>query len=179
MNKSILSFLMIIIQLSQATGNETKPIAWWKFDKSDVKTMGQTYEFVSKSIDTVMGNSKFVTGVKGTALKCDGFTSSIIRLAKKAPQMGESFTIEAWIAIAAYPWNWIPIVAQENTRSMNSNEDEDCWPQDICQTSPRQGYYFGISARGELGLHLGLRGNWHVCHTQARIPLKQWTHVAA
>ncbi len=181
MKRVILTFviLIIIFYLSQASANDIKPIAWWKFEKSDIKTVNQAFESVSLMIDTIRGNSKYVEGVSGTALKFDGFTSSIVRKAPEAPQIAESFTFEAWIAIAAYPWNWIPIVAQENTRSLNSNEDRICWPQDISLTSPKDGYYFGINGRGQLGLHLGVNGEWHVCQTKIRIPLKKWTHVSA
>lgn len=102
-------------------------------------------------------------GVTGSGLKLDGFTTCVTRKASDTPRLTNAFTVEAWIAIAAYPWNWCPIVSQ--------------------QKEERTGYTFGIGPEGELGLQLSLdgifyRAKWRVCTSEAKIPLKEWVHVA-
>jgi hypothetical protein len=108
----------------------------------------------------------------------DGYTTRVTRSADRVPKLGPDFTIEAWIALGAYPWNWAPIAAQENTVSLNSNKDAICWPDDIAGDSPREGFYFEIGPRGQLVLHMGA-SDWIVCQTERAVPLRRWTHVAA
>ena len=52
--------------------------------------------------------------------------------ASKAPNIDKGLTLEGWVAIAAYPWNWAPIVHQG---------DDD-------------GYLLGIDGHGRPGLKL-------------------------
>jgi hypothetical protein len=151
------------------------PLAHWNFDRVEDR---RVQEVVSGAHDAIEGNYRLVKGVQGQAIVLDGYTSCVIREAGDSPKLGPDFTLEAWIALGAYPWNWAPILAQENTRSMNSNLDAVCWPDDILVNSPRAGFFFGISPEGYLGLHIGAQG-WQVCRTEKKIPLFNWTHVAA
>lgn len=150
-------------------------VAHWNFDRVEEKKVRDS---VNAKDDVIKGNVRLVRGVKGQAIVMDGYTTVIVRKADQFPKLGPDFTVEAWIALGAYPWNWAPIVAQENTVSMNSNLDAVCWPDDIIVNSPRAGFFFGISPEGNLGLHVGASG-WKVCRTEERIPLNTWTHVAA
>lgn len=107
----------------------------------------------------------------------DGYTSHITRSPDQVPELGQAFTIEAWVAPGAYPWNWAPIVAQENTVSTNSNLDEITWPEDILANSPKEGFFFGISPQGNLGFHIGT-DKWNICRSESKVPLREWSHVA-
>ena len=164
-------FLMVILLKAQ----QPRLVAWWSFDQV---REGKTLEVVGKVEDSIHGHYRVVKGVKGQALVFDGYTTCVMRSPEKAPRLNSDFTLSAWVALGAYPWNWAPIVAQENTVSLNSNLDDRSWPEDIMVNSPRNGFYFGISPQGYLGLHLGGRG-WIVCQSKVKIPLRQWTHVAA
>jgi hypothetical protein len=166
---------ILIIGISIAGAQEKKPVAHWSFDQ--VKE-GKVRDSVGEWEDIVSGNFRMVRGIKGQAIVMDGYTTNIVRQADSAPKLGPDFTVEAWIALGAYPWNWAPIAARESTISMNSNLDAVCWPEDIVVNSPRNGFFFGISPEGYLGLHVGARG-WQVCRTDKKIPLFSWTHVAA
>ena len=148
---------------------------YWSFD--EVRD-GQTRDLAGGIDDSVMGNFRLVRGVKGKALVLDGYTTRISRAAGVAPKLGPDFSIEAWIALGAYPWNWAPIAAQENTISLNSNLDAACWPEDIIVNSPREGFFFGVGPQGQLGLLAGGE-DWLACRTDQMIPLRKWTHVAA
>ena len=49
----------------------------------------------------------------------------------RAPRLSSALTLEAWVALAAYPWNWAPMVSQEREprRAMPSPSGrEGNWP---------------------------------------------------
>jgi len=156
-------FLLSFLWLVSYSQTKDTPIAHWNFDQVQ---------------DSISGYHRLVKGVKGQALIMDGYTSHITRSPDQVPELGQAFTIEAWVAPGAYPWNWAPIAAQENTVSTNSNLDEICWPEDISANSPKEGFFFGISPQGHLGLHIGT-GKWEICRSKSKVPLRKWTHIAA
>lgn len=172
---SVLSLCVVLSGANISWVQDDTLVAHWCFDRVEGQ---KVQESVSGAYDAINGNYRMVQGVKGQSIVMDGYTTCVVRQAEQVPKFGPDFTIEAWIALGAYPWNWAPIVAQENTISMNSNQDAVCWPDDIVVNSPRTGFFFGISPEGYLGLHIGVQG-WKVCRTEKKIPLNTWTHVAA
>ena len=167
--------LTSLVAVSDVRAQDTNPVAYWSFDRTQ---NNKTPDSVSGIQDTISGNHRLVRGVKGQAIVMDGYTTCIKRSPEQVPEFGQTFTIEAWVALGAYPWNWAPIVSRENTVSMNSNLDSVCWPDDIKVDSPKAGFFFGISPEGYLGFHAGA-GGWKVCRSENKIPLRTWTHVAA
>jgi len=129
-------------------------VAWWRFDEEKGKA---ALDSVSQNRDAISGNFKYVQGAAGNAIKFDGYTTYVARKAEDAPRLVDAFTIEAWIAPQTYPWNWTAIVNQEKER--------------------KEGYFFGVSAEGRVGLHVCLDGEWYECISQEQIPLLQWTHI--
>jgi hypothetical protein len=91
-------------------------------------------------------------------LAFDGYHSKVTLPATKAPSIGRGLTIDAWVAPAAYPFEWGPIVDQ-------------------CEWG-KKGYYFGVDQRGQLGLMAQIGSQWEQLIAPDRIPLKTWTHVA-
>ena len=138
--------------------NPAKPalVASWKFDREDLRKVSDP---VSGATDSICGNYRFVDGVEGKALKFDGFTTLIRRPAQGAPKLKGSFTLEAWVAAATYPWNWCPIVARERKEEA--------------------GFYFGMGPQGQAGFFASVDGTWARLESKARIPLRKWTHLAA
>jgi hypothetical protein len=98
-----------------------------------------------------------VKGVSGNALKFDGFTTAIHRPTWQEPARTGEITVEAWIALHSYPWNWVAIADQE--------------------TDHGDGYYFGIDAEGRLGLQVSVWNTWQVCTSDVKLPLMTWVHV--
>ncbi len=168
----LISFLTLV---SFSQTRDINPVAYWNFDRVEDNTV---LEAVSGKQDVISGYHRLVKGVKGQGIVMDGYTCCISRQANQVPELGQAFTMEAWVAIGAYPWNWAPIIAQENTVSKNSNLDEVSWPDDIRDNSPKEGFFFGISPQGHLGLHLGT-SEWEICRSADKVPLRKWTHLAA
>ena len=130
--------------------------AQWSFDDQRGKIV---HDSVSGHDSPILNNYQWVKGASGDGLKFDGFTTVVELAPKAAPKIGPGFTVESWIAMQSYPWNWVPIVDQ--------HQDE------------ASGYFFGIDAEGRLGLQLSVWGIWNICRSDVRVPLKRWTHVAA
>lgn len=130
------------------------PVAWWKFDGP------AAVDAVSGVSDGIEGNFKFMPeGVRGGCLRFDGFTTVVRRAAAKAPDLTHGFTVQGWVALAAYPWNWTPLVAQRDAET--------------------RGYSFGIDSTGHFGLQLATDFRWTSCLSSRVLSLKTWYHLAA
>jgi hypothetical protein len=77
---------------------------------------------------------------------------------------GKNISVEAWIALGAYPWNWAPILTVGKYKIT--------------------GFYFGVDGRGRLGFHLSdATSVWHECNsridpkTNLGLTLYEWHHV--
>jgi hypothetical protein len=134
----------------------TAPVAWWKFDEGSGNIARDEVSGVS---DRILNNHQWLKGVSQAGLKFDGFTTLVERDAKEVPRLGPRFSIEGWVALQSYPWNWVAIVDQEK--------------------SFHRGYYFGVDSEGHLGFQLSVWETWHICLSMNRLLLKQWNHVVA
>ncbi|MHC4255793.1 MAG: LamG domain-containing protein [Planctomycetota bacterium] len=169
----ILTVLLVIISLSMVQLSYAEPVAWWKFDdKEQTKVVEDS---VTQSQDTLTGYVRYKKGVSGSTLVFDGYTTSIVRPAPKAPQLSDAFSFEAWIAIQAYPWALCAVVNQcqqpdlKPTTNIGERQPEE---------DPTAGYVFGIDANGRLHLQLSIDGKWQKCTSEEKIPLMKWTHIA-
>ena len=128
-----------------------QPVAKWPFDETDGAA---TRNSVTGTEDKISGFFLRVPGVSGQALQFDGDTTSVVEAATTLPPMSNAFTVDAWIAINTYPWNWVPIVDRRNAQSA--------------------GYLFGIDSFGHLGLQVAVDGQWRVLTSAVQLPLKKW-----
>jgi len=132
------------------------PVAWWSFDHVEA---GHVADDADHSIDTVSGQYSTPPGIAGNALKFDGYTTVVSRKAAGAPVITDAMTIEAWVALAAYPWNWTPVV-------------------DDAEVGVR-GYAFEVGPRGQIRLRVGADGQWLTATSpDFVIPLRTWVHIA-
>lgn len=133
-----------------------KPVLWWSFDG---QTAGAVKDAAGDTVDAIEGSAKYMPGPCGSALKPDGFTTCIERKAAKAPSLDSAFTAEAWVAQAAYPWNWCPLIAQQDAEN--------------------KGYRLAVGPNGDFSLELAVGGKWQKCVSEKNLlPLREWTHIA-
>lgn len=133
---------------------EPPPSVTWSFDDAARGASGET-----GAGDEISGQHSFVAGVKGQALKLDGYTTVVRRPAERTPRPRTALTVEGWIALGAYPWDWAPVV---------DHSDEQM-----------RGYSFDVSSRGEVRLKLAADGRWLTATTPPyAVPLRRWTHIA-
>lgn len=153
--RSAATGVLVLLAGAGLRAQEAMPAASWSFDgiaaAADRPTGGQ---------DTILGRVTTARGISGDALKLDGYTTRVVRRADAAPAITRALTVDAWVALAAYPWNWAALVSHA--------------------TEPNLGYYVGIGPRGELTLRVMVDGRWRIVESgDSAIPLRRWTHVAA
>ena len=186
MKKVLISLFNLFVINSIAICQEDYFLYWDFNDKKEVPNFnvdlpqeGQeislvtTKERITKTNFQIHGLAKYVKGVKGSAIKFDGFSSYLNgwpKLEKIFDEEGyetdplpEDISIEAWISIGAYPWNWVPILTLGKYKIT--------------------GFYFGIDSKGRLGFHMSdATSVWHECNSklnpnQVRLEIQKWHHV--
>jgi hypothetical protein len=132
-----------------------RPAAWWTFD--DVRD--NCVADLSGSVrDLLSGNFRLVRGVRGQAVKFDGYTTFVRRESRSAPRAENGLTVEAWVALAAFPWNFCPVVVQTNDKS--------------------EGFALEIGPRGEVAWRISTGSDRHECLASGNIPVRSWVHLA-
>ena len=149
-------FTGAILMLFALCANAQDPslVAKWSFDGNSGRTARDSVKGVD---DMIEGQVKYVAGVTGNGLRFDGYTTTVLRMADKAPKLANAFTVGAWGALNTYPWNWVPIVDQEEFKQV--------------------GFLFGIDAFGHLGLQVSVDRVWRTVVSSCHLPLKKWVHV--
>ncbi len=144
-----------------------EPIIAWTFDEGlgDVyeefddweewELAYQTMETVSEEMCEISGHTAlYKPGVSGTALGFDGFYSGVFF--EEEVELGNVFTVEAWIALDVYPYNETAIVHSSGEFGA-------------------AGFYLGVDAYGKLLLRI----NGKSIKSAKTLPLYTWTHVSA
>jgi hypothetical protein len=160
------SVLVVMLCSLCAFASDDGPVAWWKFEEGKDKV---AVDSASQREDAIGGNFKYVEGVSGACMKFDGYSTHIARESSDVPQLTDAFTIEAWVALQTYPWNWTAIVNQGGELVSSG---EDGVPTDLY---PR--FFLGIDAKGHVGMKLGTNGQQRECTSQVALPLLEWSHV--
>ena len=141
--------------VSGAKTSEDGPVAWWKFDEGEGEV---AIDIAGDKEDPILRTFWYRQGVSGNAIKSDGFTTHIVRDAAEAPKLQDAFTVEAWVAPQAFPYNWCAIV--------NQGKDH------------KAGYFFGVSELGQIALNVAVDGKWVECATKKTIPfMTKWSHI--
>ena len=152
MNKKL---AMIILAVCAAKAAAQEPKAFWTFE-----TLGgsKTPEAVSKALDTMEGYVEKAPGVRGNGLRLDGFTTCVRAAGPDRVVTGDEITVEAWIALGEYPWNWCPILTSES--------DEV------------KGYRLMIGPLGQASLECAVGGQWLACTSERdAVPLRTRMHI--
>ena len=127
----------------------------WDFE--NIKNRN-TIDVSTNSTDTIEGNFEEAAGVAGKGLRLDGFTTRVIHEGSDLKNPGNEFTIEAWVALGEYPWNWCPLITTE------SNEVK--------------GYRLMIGPMGQVSLQTAIGEQWISCTSaNETLPLRKWMHV--
>lgn len=137
-------------------GIEGELISWWSFDEETGRSALDEIQLVK---DSIYGSFEYVPGISGNAIKLDGFRTYIKRDRYDLDQLEGAFTVEAWIALASYPWSWSPVVD--------------------CSYERLKGFFFGIGPQGQVGFKIGAGNSWLDITGSMNIPLRKWTHIAA
>jgi len=147
-------FLLIFIFLPLLTRAQ-KPVIQWDFE--NIKNRN-SIEVSTNIADTIEGNFEEANGVLGKGLRLDGFTTRITREGSDLKKPVNEFTIEAWVSLGEYPWNWCPLITTE------SNEVK--------------GYRLMIGPLGQVSMETAIGEQWISCTSaQEILPLRKWMHL--
>ncbi len=151
----LLSALASQAMVLAAADTNLRPVAGWSFDGD---TSVAVRDGSGAVLDSLIGAGTFAPGVKGRCLVLDGMTAYVERQAPRVPRISGPFSVEAWIALGAYPLDWAPVV---------DLHDPD-----------RSGFFFGIDAHGRPGLAVRAGNQWQQLTAPGSIPLREWHHIA-
>ncbi|MEM7382127.1 MAG: LamG-like jellyroll fold domain-containing protein, partial [Bacteroidota bacterium] len=138
--------------------NVITPSAWWKFDAAQGNRVTESMSGYSQAVGGHKTNWK--KGVSGTALALDGYNTFITLPNSSMPALSAAVTVEAWIAVGAYPWFDQGIVHKGNGGALDG----------FGLYLDEFGEIFGLVEEGGGGTTTVFGG--------APLPLRQWSHVA-
>ncbi|MBT4412429.1 MAG: LamG domain-containing protein, partial [Bacteroidetes bacterium] len=148
-------FLIAGMQILTTNGQAQNPQVHWNFNEF---SNGSIVELVSQIADTLEGNFHEAGGVIGNGIRLDGFTSCLKTQGNNRLIKGDEITIEAWVSLGNYPWNWCPVL------STVSNEN--------------QGYRLQVGPLGQASLEVAVGEQWLTCSSgNEALPLRTWMHV--
>jgi len=155
--KTVTRFAIAVIFACQINVlSAQNPQIHWSFENN---ANHKTVESIGGKADTLEGYFGEMAGVKGKGLALDGFTSCLKSTGTRQIKGLKEFTIEAWIALGEYPWNWCPILTTE------SNEIK--------------GYRLMVGPLGQAALECAIGEQWVTCTSERdALPLRKWMHVA-
>jgi hypothetical protein len=156
------------------------PVAWWRFDEGltdrPYERKDLTRESISGKDCAVNGDvTLWKKGVSGTALAFDGYHSAVRVPTSVAPSLKNQVTIEAWLVLGAYPWNWAPIVHQS---AMDVGPIERGVYDEQGKRVDRKkgrGYYLGVDGYGYPIFVV----NSHEIRGSNKLSTYRWTHIVA
>lgn len=153
------SFLLLLLCAAAAlstSAQETPLPLHWQFNRGEAGAPVDSVRGMKARLD---GAWAYVPGVAGDALRFDGATTSMtVPLAEDAGLGRSGLTVEAWVALNTYPWNWVPVVDNQLDR--------------------QEGFFFGIDAFGRFSLQASIDGQWQSVTSVQPLPLKRWVHIA-
>jgi hypothetical protein len=155
-------FVVMLAVAAQCGAQAPVPVLSWHFDETSGDTAAEQMHHADGKL---FGVYSHMNGITGSALRLDGESSGARVPSAAVPALSSGFTVEAWIAIDAYPWNWAPIVDQRKDGEDERNETS--------------GFFFGVDSLGHLGLQAEIGGEWEELTSAQQLPLKKWVHVAA
>lgn len=165
-----------------------QPAAWLKFDEGLQPSRDQAGEAISQTACPIDGNiALWKKGVSGTALAFDGYFSKVTLPKTKAPQLTDEITLQAWVALGAYPWSDAGIVHCSAGQPIGPEEYKHGY-RDPYTYRPwkMQGYMLGIDPYGRPIFKLNGRqvgGGMLEPDALPRphdiLPTYRWTHLAA
>ena len=98
----MLSLFVLMIPLI-VPGQDANLLMQWGFEKIENRKLMDASGSIA---DTIEGNFEPAPGVSGHGLRFDGFTTCVKRSSKDKTPTTDEFTVEAWIALGNFPWNW-------------------------------------------------------------------------
>jgi hypothetical protein len=173
MKRIVLVLVCLVFFIVWAFPQKDQVVFHWSFDDSLNVNNGQSTTAQPYSDYQTGGLLKYAPGVKGKAVRFDGYSSYIDVIPEDISNTSKELTLfrlpreislEAWVALGAYPWNWAPVLSMGKFQIT--------------------GFYFGIDSRGRVGIQVSDGTSvWHECNsklnpdTKLGLDLHKWHHI--
>ncbi|MBT3242231.1 MAG: LamG domain-containing protein [Bacteroidetes bacterium] len=142
---------------------------------------GEVNESYSKYRSSVTGRKTlWRTGVSGTCLQFDGYYTEVRMPVDKALPINDEISLQAFIAIGAYPWSWCPIVQQADDVPENvitGRRDGNYFVE--MEKEDDTGFFLGIDGDGHPGFKLRVGGVWEELYGDFHLERRQWYLLTA
>jgi hypothetical protein len=164
------------------------PAAWLKLDDGLSPGQDEAIEEVGRTVCAVAGNKTlWKKGVSGAALAFDGYFTKVTLPGERAPTVRDELTLEAWVALGAYPWNDAGIVHRSAGEPISAEDYKHGYRDPyVYRPWKVEGYMLGVDPYGRPifkvnGKQIG-GGVLEHKETVAKgvvLPTYRWTHLAA
>jgi len=163
------------------------PAAWLRFDDGLKPNRDQAIEAVKGTICPVEGNKTlWKKGVSGTALAFDGYFSKVTLPGKVAPHVSEELTLEAWVALGAYPWNDAGIVHRSSGKPVTPQQYKHGYRDPyVYRPWKMAGYLLGVDPYGRAIFKVngeqvggGVVRDKQAIRKKDVLPTYRWAHLA-
>ena len=155
MKKFINTIVILFSIMSLSNLYAQNPEVHWDFEKIQ---KGRILEKIKNKWDVLEGNYGEAPGIRGRGLRLDGFTAALRAQETKTPAPGKELTVELWLALGEYPWNWCPALTAEKDGV--------------------GGYRLQIGPYGQVSMEVNIDENWVLAASKREsIPLRKWTHL--
>jgi len=151
----LLSLFVLIFTTLTIFAQSDNIVSHYKFDKVENNAL---VESVSGYKAEVHGFHELISGVNDKGLLLDGYTSYIENETNIDLKLQNGFSVGAWIAFQAYPWNWVAIVDK--------------------QKSETNGFNLSVDANGFLRFQVVVDGKLQTVKSSNRMNLLVWNHIA-
>ncbi len=161
--------------------------AWFRFDDGLKPNRDQATEAVKGKPCPVSGNKTlWKKGVSGTALGFDGYFSKVTLPREMTPRVTEELTLEAWVALGAYPWNDAGIVHRSSGEPITPQQYKHGYRDPyVYHPWKMTGYFLGVDPYGRpiFKVNGNQVGGGEVQDKQTVpqenvLPTYQWAHLA-
>ncbi len=154
-NRGVIACILAMMLFPSIQAQDPEPILYWDF--GHIKNRSVT-EQQSGVADTLEGCFNTAQGIKTNGLRLDGYTACLKHADINMPVPGNEITVEGWVSLGEYPWNWCPVLTTENNET--------------------KGYRLMIGPHGEVSFQAAIAEQWISCTTgRLSMPLRKWMYV--
>lgn len=119
-------------------------------------------------------------GVSGTCLQFDGYNTEIRLKTEESLHIDKELTLQAFVALGAYPWSWCPIIQQcdDDPEEITSKRENGKYVVNI-DPEDEAGFFLGIDGDGHPGLKLRVNGKWLELVADFHLERRTWYLLTA
>lgn len=114
-------------------------------------------------------------GVSGTCLQFDGYNTEVRIPMDSSLPVKDEISLQAFIAIGAYPWSWCPVVQQcDDVPEVVSKSRKGGDFKVMAEKENDRGFFLGINGYGSPGFKIRIGDEWIELDGDFHLERRQW-----